>query len=354
MKILDVYLARSVLLGVVIALLIICAVDWLGDLFYQVGRMSAGDRFSDVLMLTLLDIPHKLFEFLPSSMLIGTLFSLGQFAASSELVAVGASGYSRFRVGMISCISGLLVTIALTALVEVYVPFSDKISLAMQQDGSENILLASDESYWVRDQDRFIRVGRAVSQDLLSDVAIYSFNESGDIDSISEAESAIRQQDLWRLKDYRSSRFNESNNVVVAENADTYPMPELFLSSFLQSVSSDPFKMSVQRLYEYISYLEQNHLDAREYQVALFKRIAVPFVGLAMLLLALPLVFRPRQLGGAGQRLLIGMVIALLIYIVVEAITNGAVVYQFSPVLVAFLPVMIILACSMFAFKFTR
>lgn len=353
MKYLDLYLARSVLLGVIIALLIICAIDWLGDLFYQVGRMSTGDKFSDVLMLTLLDIPHKLFEFLPSSMLIGTLFSLGQFAASSELVAVGASGYSRLRVGMISCIAGLLVTIALTALVEMYVPFSDKISLAMQKDGSENILLASDESYWVRDQDRFIRVGRAVSQDLLSDVAIYSFNESGGIDTVSKAQSAIRQQGLWRLTEYRSSRFSDSNNVVT-ENADTYPMPELFLSSFLQSVSSDPFKMSVQRLYEYISYLEQNHLDAREYQVALFKRIAVPFVGLAMLLLALPLVFRPRQLGGAGQRLLIGMVIALLVYIVVEAIANGAVVYQFSPALVAFLPVMIILACSMFAFKFTR
>ncbi|MDW3095180.1 MAG: LPS export ABC transporter permease LptG [Gammaproteobacteria bacterium] len=354
MKILDIYLARSVLIGIVIALLIICAIDWLGDLFYQVGRMSAGDKFSDVLILTLLDVPHKLFEFLPSSMLIGALFSLGQFAASSELVAVGAGGYSRFRVGMISCIAGLLVTVVLTVVVEIYVPFSDKISLAMLQDDEENILLASDESYWVRDQDRFIRVGRAVSQDLLSDVAIYGFNKSGYIDSISEAKSAIRMQDLWHLKGYRSSLFSGENNVVIAKNSDIHPMPDLFLSSFLQSVTSDPFKMSVQRLYEYISYLEQNHLDAREYQVAFFKRMAVPFVGLAMLLLALPLVFRPRQLGGAGQRLLIGMVIALLVYIVVEAITNGAVVYKFSPILVAFLPVILILACSMFAFKFTR
>ena len=103
MKALDFYLAKSVFVGVIVALLTICAIDWLGDLFYQVGRMSVADKFSDVLVVTLLDIPHKLFEFLPSSMLIGTLFSLGQFAASSELVAMGASGYSRFRVGMISC-----------------------------------------------------------------------------------------------------------------------------------------------------------------------------------------------------------------------------------------------------------
>ena len=351
MKILDFYLARSVLIGVIVALLIVGAIDWLGDLFYQVGRMNSEDKFSNVLMLTLLDIPHKLFEFLPSSLLIGALFSLGQFAASSELVAVGAGGYSRLRVGIISCISGLLITIILSVIVEIYAPINDKISLALKQDEKENILLASDESYWVRDQNRFIRIGRAVSQDLLSDLEIYSFKQNGEVEAISEAESASRKQDSWQLNNYRSSQF--SANKVIAETADTHLVSKLFLSSFLQSVTSDPFKMSVQRLYEYIYYLEENHLDASEYKVALYKRMAVPFVGMAMMLLALPLVFRPRQLGGAGQRLLIGIVIALVVYIVVEVIANGAVVYQLSPILVAFLPVLIIMLCSFFAFKFT-
>ncbi len=352
MKILDIYLARSVLLGILVSLLIICAIDWLGDLFYQVGRMNGEDKFFDVLILSILDIPHKLFEFLPSSMLIGTLFSLGQFAAGSELVAVGASGYSRLRVGIVSCISGLLITVFLSIVIEVYVPISDKISLSLKQNAQENILLASDESYWVRDQNRFIHIGRAVSQDLLNDLAIYSFTQNGEIESISEAESAVHLQDEWNLNNYRSSIFN--NNKVVAENIENHTVPELFLSSILQSITSDPFKMSVQRLYEYIYHLEENHLDAREYKVALYKRMAVPFVGLAMLLLALPLVFRPRQLGGAGQRLLLGIVIALVVYIIVEVVANGAVVYQFSPILVAFLPVFIILTCSIFAFRFTR
>ena len=112
--------------------------------------------------------------------------------------------------------------------------------------------------------------------------------------------------------------------------------------------------MSLQKLNEYIYYLEDNSLDAREYKVAFYKRLAVPLTGLAMILLALPLVFRPRQLGGAGQRLLVGVVLALLAYILVEAITNGAVVYQLSPIVAAILPVGIILMCSIFAFRFTR
>ncbi len=352
MKTLDVYLIRSVLLGIVVALLAICAVDWLGDLFYQVGRMNSGDKFADVILLTILDIPHKFFEFIPSSMLIGTLFSLGQFAASSELVAAGACGYSRLRVGVISCVAGLLITLTLSILVESYMPYGEKLSVSLNQNSQDNVLLASDESYWVRDQQSFIRVGQAVSKDLLKDIEIYQFNDAGDIQKISQVQNAIRQDNAWHLQDYRSSSFADAK--VTVNNADKFVVDALFFQNLLQSVTSDPFKMSVQRLYEYIFYLEDNHLDAREYKVALFKRIAVPFVGLSMLLLALPLVFRPRQLGGAGQRLLIGIVIALVVYIIVEAITNGAIVYQFSPLLVAFLPVMIILACSLIAFRMVR
>lgn len=352
MKILDLYLARSIMLGVLVALLIICAIDWLGDLFYQVGKMNSGDKFSEVIVLTLLDVPHKVFEFLPSSMLIGALFSLGQFAAGSEMVAVNACGCSRFRVGMSACAAGLVITILLSVLVEMYVPLGERISLSMQQSEQENILLASDESYWVREQDRFIKVGQAVSQVLLNDVEIYTFNEEGEPESISQATSAFNIRGSWQLNEFHRSHINE--NKVIAESFEEHVVPKLFLSHFLQSVTLEPNKMSVQRLHEYIGYLEQNHLDVREYKVALFKRMAVPFVGLSMLLLALPLVFRPRQLGGAGQRLLIGIVIALLIYIFVEVLTNGAVVYRLSPVLVAFLPVTIILLLSVLVFRFSR
>lgn len=354
MKNLDLYLAKSVFVGILVALITISAIDWLGDLFYQVGRMSAGDNFSSVLLLTVVDVPHKLFEFLPSALLIGTLFSLGQFAASSELVAVGASGYSRLRVGVISCLTGLVVIITLSVLVELYVPISDKAKIRMQQEKGENILLTSDQSYWVREQQRIVRVGQAVSENLLNDIEIYNLTESNSVESIAKAKSAIRQDDgVWELIEFRQSKF-AADNSVAAVARERFIVPELFLKNFLQSVTSDPFKMSVQRLNEYIYYLEENSLDAREYQVALYKRLVIPLTGLAMILLALPLVFRPRQLGGIGQRLLIGVVMALLVYILVEAITNGAVVYQLSPVIAAILPVMIILVCSVFAFRFTR
>ncbi|MEM7304228.1 MAG: LptF/LptG family permease, partial [Pseudomonadota bacterium] len=167
MKTLDLYLARSVLLGIFVAIAAIVAIDWLGDLIYQAGRMKEEGKFSDVFARTLLDIPFKLFEFLPGGLLIGALLSLGQFAANSELVAIGAGGYSRLRVGVVSCITGLAMILLSSILVELYAPYGDRILMQLEQDDQEgSVLVTSDESYWVRDNDRFVHVGSAVSKDL--------------------------------------------------------------------------------------------------------------------------------------------------------------------------------------------
>ena len=350
---LDFYIAKTALIGIIVALFIIAAVDWLGDMFYQAGRMSESDQFSHIVVYTLLDIPHKLIEFLPSGLLIGALLSLGQLASSSELVASGASGCSRFRIGLVVCLVGLIVTLLISVFVEVYGPASDKIaSKYAQNEGADNVLLASDESYWVRDREHFVRIGSAISPQYLRDITIYSFDQEREIAWIGQADEAIQKDNQWTLNNFRRSYIGEDQ--VSMDQSASYIWQDLFLSNFLQSMASDPFKLPVRRLNEFISYLEANHLDSVAYRVALFKRVAVPFTGMAMLLLALPLVFRPRQLGGIGQRLFVGIVIALLVYVVIEAITNGAVVYRFSPLFAAFLPPVLILGLATIAFRYSR
>ena len=341
------------LTGIVAALFIIVAVDWLGDLFYQAGRMSANDRFLQIILVTTLDLPHKLLEFLPSALLIGALLSLGQLASTSEIVASSASGCSRLRIALVACAMGLLLIVGVALLVEFYSPVSDRLAARFQQnEQAENILLASDDSYWMRDRSRFVRIGSVISSDYLRNITIYNFGEQGNIDWIGAADSAIRKHNEWNLTNFRRSFFGEQQ--VVTEQAAEYQWQDLFLTNFLQSMTADPFKLPLKRLTEYIFYLDENRLDATAYRVALYKRIAVPFTGLAMLLLALPLVFRPRQLGGLGQRLFLGIVVALLAYVAIEAITNGAVVYQLSPIIAAFAPMFIIVVFSMIAFRMIR
>lgn len=350
---LDLYLGRNVMIGIWAALFVICAVDWLGDSFYEIGRISDDDRVLHVVIRSFLDLPHKFLEFLPSGLLIGVLLSLGQLAASAEIMAVGSCGYSRLRVGVVACLVGLLFIVVGNIFVEIYAPVGERMASKYQKiDFDENVLLASDESYWVRDKTKFVQIGSAVTPEYLRDITIFNFSEDNLITWIGESADAILIEEQWILGDFRRSHF-EGNQVSV-DAEDLFVWDELLSANLLGSLSADPSRLSMRRLSEYISYLDENQLDAAEYKIIYFKRIAAPFTGLAMLMLALPLVFKPRQAGGVGQRLFFGIVIALVVHVLVEAMANGALVYQLSPIFAAFLPAIILLTLSIFVFRFTR
>jgi lipopolysaccharide export system permease protein len=350
---LDLYLARHVMVGICAALFVICAVDWLGDSFYEIGRISDNDRVSHVVIRTILDLPHKFLEFLPSGLLIGVLLSLGQLAASAEIMAVGSCGYSRLRVGMVACLVGLLFIIASNIFVELYAPIGERLASKYQKaEFDENVMLASDESYWVRDKTKFVQIGSAVSPEYLREITIYQFSSENQIAWIGESTDAILIDEQWVLGDFKRSHF--TNNQVSVDAEEIFVWDELLSTNLLASLSGDPARLPMRRLSEYISYLDENQLDAAEYKIIFFKRMAAPFTGLAMLLLALPLVFQPRQAGGIGQRLFFGIVIALVVHVLVEAAANGALVYQFSPIIAAFLPAIILLILAFLVFKFIR
>jgi lipopolysaccharide export system permease protein len=64
-------------------------------------------------------------------------------------------------------------------------------------------------------------------------------------------------------------------------------------------------------LHAYVNHLEENKQDAERYRIALWGKLAYPVAAPAMLLLALAFAFHPPRVGGAGGRLLIGMLLGL-------------------------------------------
>ncbi|MEJ2115853.1 MAG: LptF/LptG family permease, partial [Gammaproteobacteria bacterium] len=105
------------------------------------------------------------------------------------------------------------------------------------------------------------------------------------------------------------------------------------------------------KLKKYIGYLEENELDSKRYQLAYFNRFAVPLSGIAMLLLALPFVFRSVRAGGLGQRVALGIVIAVVFNLLSRVLSNTSVVYNIPPVVGAFLPTIIIIIVATVAIR---
>ena len=154
---------------------------------------------------------------------------------------------------------------------------------------------------------------------------------------------------MWILSDIKHSLISQSGVETVEaseEHWDQLVTPELF-----GIVTVKPEQMGASKLRKYIKYLDNNELDSRRFQLAYYNRFAMPLSGIAMLLLAVPFVFRSARSGGLGQRIVLGIGIALMFHLISRIFSNASVVYELPPLLGAFLPTLVVMFIASIALK---
>lgn len=162
------YLARTVFVGTLLALLILFSIDAIIDFIGDVKSVDErGFTLGHVMLRLLFSMPQRLYEFMPTALLLGALIGLGQLAAKSELVALRSVGVSKGQI-IWSVLKVGIVLIGLSVWVgEMVVPTAQGYvnSLSKSQVRNNNtdeagdinkISLRSNHGVWVRDNDRYI------------------------------------------------------------------------------------------------------------------------------------------------------------------------------------------------------
>jgi lipopolysaccharide export system permease protein len=125
-------------------------------------------------------------------------------------------------------------------------------------------------------------------------------------------------------------------------------------SALLGSSIAKPLSLSARELLSYIDYLKRNSMDATKYETEFWYRVARTFTVLIMPVLALAFVFGSLRTGGAGGRLMIGVIIGLAYYLASETLANSGQVYNLNPIFVAWLPSVTLALVTMFALSRIR
>jgi hypothetical protein len=118
-------------------------------------------------------------------------------------------------------------------------------------------------------------------------------------------------------------------------------MGQLMMPGVLDVVVLEPESMSVRELRRYIEYLASNGLEAERHQLALWLRLSAPLAGLVMLFLAVPFVFGSLRNVGAGQRLLVGVMVGIGFQLLVQILSHTGQVYGIHPVVSALAPILL-------------
>ncbi len=354
MRILDLYIGRTVIAGTLLALFILLAVDVFFSFANEIqdlgkGRYTLGDVFTFVG----LTIPRRVYEMFPMAALIGSLLSLGTLASSSELVAIRAAGVSVTRISLSVLKAGGILLVIAAAIGEWVAPWSEQIAQQRRATAqSEAITFRSDHGLWARDGNRFINIKLILPDGHLSGIEVYEFSEDGSLKSSISAKTAEHVESGWRLHGARQGTLKD--NVLTLNKAKRLDIPTLLSPKLLNVVTLAPEDLSARDLHQYANYMRDNGLDASRYDLAFWQRVFSPVSGLVMLFLSIPFVFGPLRSAGTGQRLLWGVMTGVAFYLVNQTMTHAGQVYGLPAPLSALLPALLFFAGGLWVMRQVR
>jgi lipopolysaccharide export system permease protein len=348
------YMMRAIIAATALVLIVLLALAGLFEFIAELDDTQGNYQTPRVILYTLLRLPQLAFEMLPVAVLIGSLLALGGLAANSEIIVMRSSGLSIRRLSGMVAITGFALLVFTGLLGEFIGPPLDYYARNMRLQAryeQEDDRLGNET--WVRDGPVMLHLERVSAEFEFGAVYMFLLDENDGLAAIAKADnSGIDDDDRWILENLRETRFQDDGVRVVESSiaVESFNIDAEVLGISLVK----PQSLSGQGLSSYISYLKRNSLDSRRYETELWYRIARTATVMIMPVLALAFVFGSLRTGGAGARLLIGVVIGLAYYLASEMLANSGQVFNLDPALVAWLPSLALAAVTLFALNRVR
>lgn len=342
------YIIRTIHLGTLGALL---ALVGLGLFFLFVGELKdLGEGSYDLLNIVkfvALSVPGKVVEFMPLAVLLGSILGLGALASNSEIIALQASGVSLSR--LISPVLQAAVLLALISfsLAEWIVPDSESSARAVKHLAQDKTTaLLAKQSVWIKDESRVLHIEALLPNGGAHNIEIFELDDSGKLVSTTRAERAIPLERGWELTQVQQSIIGDRKLETKTYERLVY---EGNLShQLLQVLSIKPRQMSSVDLYAYLSFLDENKLNARSERLVFWQKLLAPLTIVVMCLLALPFVIGAQRQGNAGQRLLIGILLGLAFVVMERLLTQLGIQFGLNAIFIASTPGLVFLCLALY------
>jgi len=349
--ILDRYIGKTMLIGVLAVMLVMITLDSLISFAGEtgsIGRVNYG--VWDAILYIVLTIPQKIYIMFPMITLLGTILSLGALAGNSELIAIRAAGVSIMRITYSVLKTGIIMTVFVVVIGEFLAPPAVQYAKSLRVHAMESkISLNTDYGLWARDGSNYIHVRRVENDGRLTGVNIYVYDERHNLVQTLSAPYAEYEDDHWKL--YEVTVRSIFSDRIEEKFAATTNWESLLNPDVVSVVSISPDNLSIVKLRSYIEYLQTNKLDSEKYELTFWSKLITPITIAAMIVLAIPFVFGSLRNVGAGQRILVGFLIGLGFFIFNKLIGNAGLVYVDYPWIIAIIPTLVVLMIGLFMLR---
>ncbi len=311
MSILFRYVLREILAATLLALLALTALFAFFEFVSELANANS-EAYTPLIasVYVALDAPGRLYELVPIALLVGGLFAWNRLALASEFTVMRAAGLSTTRfAGWMLALGLALGTLALI-FGEYVTPVTDRAAQQLKVRATSGVVAQEFHTgLWAKDGRTFINIRELLPDASLVDVRLYEFDQDFRLRLMRRAERAEWRDGRWMLHKVTQTVVGERSTRTASE--PDQPWSSAVTPDLLAVLMVAPERMSITALDAYVRHLEENRQDAERYRRALWGKLTYPLVAPVMLLLALAFAYRPPRAGGAGGRLLSGILLGL-------------------------------------------
>ena len=353
---LDRYLFKTLSFSLLFSVGLFLCLDVLFAIIAELNDIKGAYTIGDVFYFVVLTIPGRIYELFPLTAVVAVVISLGSLAAGSELVVMLASGLSKLRIAgsVLLAVSFWLIWVVLMG--EYVSPAGEKMANAFRaQEISDGQGIATESSVWIRDgttifNARRLIKGQAASEYVLEGVTVFEFDDNV-VKKVSRASSAFFTGGQWLLKDLEVSRFDAEGVKVdrfEEQQWESRIRPEILNISLIR-----PKYLSIRDIQKLQQFAGKDEQLLSAYQVAWWSKWFFPFFVLVIALCGVPFVFGQLRSGGFGQRLVVGAMLGVVMYLLNKTLLNVGEVYHVHPAVVVVLPSVLIASVAIWSLRRT-
>ncbi|OYY98524.1 MAG: LPS export ABC transporter permease LptG [Polaromonas sp. 28-63-22] len=343
------------------------------DELQHLGRRSSLEATANIyqirhaLLYVALLVPNHLYELLPISVLIGTIFVMARLAQSSEYTILRTSGLGPWRALRLLLGLGAFFVLLSFAVGDYLAPASDRAAQLLKAR-YQNRITVGQTGAWLKEKQTYnnyvVNVKALTPENKMRGVRIFEFNNQGQIVSTTEAPQAtFGEGDAWVLSQVTREEFPRTGDAGARGKATPQDNPRITRQTlpsyqWRSGISAEmvavallkPERMATIDLFNYVRHLDANGQTAQRYEIEFWKKVFYPLSCLVMVMLALPFAYLHFRSGGIAGYVFAGVMIGISFFLLNNVFGYIGNLRNWQPWLAAAAPGLLYMTVSLGAF----
>jgi lipopolysaccharide export system permease protein len=307
-----------------------------------------------------LEIPGHLYELMPISVLIGTIYALSRMAQSSEFTILRTGGLGPGRALALLAALGVFFGAITFVIGDWLAPLSERKAVAVKA-GTRGIPVGRSGAWLKERRDSpsgersiSVNVASARSAGELQGIRIYEFDAEGRLLTRIEAdEGRVRDDGTWALSGVQRTQWPlpaAQHGEVKQETLAQLYWPSTLRADVVAAAVLPLQTMSTAELWRYSRHLDQQEQAVQRHAIQFWKKALYPLACLVMVALALPFAYLHARAGGLSIKVFGGIMLGISFVLLNNVAVHIGVLRDWTPWVAAAVPSLAYLLMSLAAF----